>query len=132
VTLFEYDLGVLRKFLLLIGCYSSVNLKRGHTDTVVPVHTMKAYGGVEVECRSFLTLALDRSQCSASCPGLFIPPQQGFRTGLDAFDKSKFVAPSGSPTMIPWISSPLPTEAILYKYQILSITLHKPLVCPGK
>jgi len=59
-------------------------------------------------------------------------PQQGFRAGLDAFDKSKFVAPSRSPTIIPWISSPLPTEAILYKYQILSITLHKPLLCPDK
>jgi hypothetical protein len=33
---------------------------------------MKAYGGVEVELHSFLALASDGSQCSASCPDLFI------------------------------------------------------------
>jgi len=82
VTLFEYDMDVLRKFLLLIGCYSSVNIKWGHTNIAVPVHTMKAYSGVEVELHSFLNLALDGSQCSASCPGLFTPP-----TGLQSWSQ---------------------------------------------
>jgi len=94
---------------------------------------MKAYGGVEIERHSFLTLALDGSQCSASSPGLYTPPSpQGFRAGVDAFDRSKFVAPSRSPIIIPSISDPVPSETILYKYQILSITLHKVLLCPDK
>ena len=47
-------------------------------DIVVPMHTIKAYVEVEVELHWFLTLALDGSQCSASCPGLFnTPPPTG-------------------------------------------------------
>ena len=40
-------------------------------DKVVPVHAMEACGGVGVQFHSFLTLALDESEWSASQPGHF-------------------------------------------------------------
>lgn len=36
---------------------------------VVPVHSVKAYGGVEVSLHSFSTVALDGCELSASHPG---------------------------------------------------------------
>jgi hypothetical protein len=41
----------------------------GGIGTVVSVHITKAYGGVETQRHSFLTLELDRNEYSASCLG---------------------------------------------------------------
>jgi hypothetical protein len=38
---------------------------------VVPVHAMRAYGGVELWLHTFFTSALDREEWPASSPGCF-------------------------------------------------------------
>jgi hypothetical protein len=73
---------------------------------------MKAYGGVHVWIRVFLTSALVRGQWSASRPGRFNPRERGPgthwiggwvgpRAGLDDVEKSKFLTLPGleSPTL---------------------------------
>jgi hypothetical protein len=63
-------------------------------------HTMKAYWGVEVQLRAFLTSALDGGECSPSHPGLSTPRESalgthwiggwvGPRAGLDAVVRRK-------------------------------------------
>jgi len=61
---------------------------------------MKMYGRVEVQHHAFLTLALDRSEYSASHPDHFIPKERapgtyqregwvGLRAGLDMMGKER-------------------------------------------
>jgi len=38
---------------------------------LIKYHTMKTYGGVEVQLHSFITLALDGDEWSAWCPNHF-------------------------------------------------------------
>jgi hypothetical protein len=65
---------------------------------------MKMYGGVEIQLHAFLTLALDGSVWSVSCPGYFTPRERassthwiggwvGTRTGLDMVVKKKNPCP---------------------------------------
>jgi hypothetical protein len=42
-----------------------------HKAEVLPVHAMKAYGGLEEQLHSLITLALDACYQSASGPGNF-------------------------------------------------------------
>jgi len=71
------------------------------------VHAMKSYGGMEVELHSFLTMALDDVEWSASCLGcltpwgilLFIHCLRGSsdpRASLDVQRKVNHLAMSGS------------------------------------
>ena len=59
---------------------------------VVPVHTTKAYMGVEMQLRPFLTFAPDGHECSASCCSCFTngesdPYLLNRKMGLDTLEK---------------------------------------------
>jgi len=72
----------------------------------------RAIWGLEMELRTFLTLVLDGSQWSASCPGCFIPGRRtpcthwiegwvNLRAGVDAVEKKKNnLTPSGSQILV--------------------------------
>jgi len=71
------------------------------------VHAMKAYGGMEVELHSFLTMALHEVEWSASCLGCLTPREILFvlhclrgsvdhRTSLGVQRKVDHLAVSGS------------------------------------
>jgi hypothetical protein len=67
---------------------------------------MKTYGGVEVQLQAFLTLALDRSEWSASHPRGRFPGSHWIggsgerQSRLDMIAKRKFPAPDANRTPV--------------------------------
>ena len=56
------------------------------------MYAMKAYKEMELYLHPFFTLALDRGECSSSCPSCFVPKKRtevwvGHRAAADAVEK---------------------------------------------
>ena len=86
----------------------------------VPVHAMKACGGVEVELHSFLTPALDDMSFHlwVSAPNIHsVEGWVGYWADLDALEnRKKPVAHAGNRITIPWSST---TLIILAQFPLL-------------
>jgi hypothetical protein len=79
---------------------------------LIKYHTMKTYGGVEVQLHAFLTLALDGGEWLASCPSSSILGKSpgihlteswvGPRNRMDTMAKRKklFIAPARNQTPV--------------------------------
>jgi hypothetical protein len=91
-------------------------------------HIMKMYCWVEVYLRPYLTSALDGREWSASRPGVstFIThctgDWVGARSGLDAVQKGKPLAPARNSTQIPRSSSPSSSHYTAWAIQVLICT----------
>jgi len=60
---------------------------------LVPLNTLKPYGGLDVWLQSLLTLALDRSQWSAYFPGQFT--SQGKHTRATTEEQARWITEQG-------------------------------------